>query len=191
MIDGACAGHPDPELWFPPDSAGHTHPQVKDALKVCGDCPVRVACLAYAMNTANDITTGIWGGLTVAQRQGRSEQCPQCGRLFRNANGVNGHLRTCGKPRTVAMNFHCTECDKRFPNTARLQKHKRAWHTVEPVVDEARVLRRLAGERIAVSKHEAAEVVRRWRLTGKSLNECARVTGLRPERYPIRTKDTA
>lgn len=36
--------------------------------QLCASCPVRGRCLQFAIN--NDITVGIWGGLTPAERRG-------------------------------------------------------------------------------------------------------------------------
>jgi WhiB family redox-sensing transcriptional regulator len=38
----------------------------KDAKRICADCPVRVECLDYAINTQQPL--GIWGGLYEAER---------------------------------------------------------------------------------------------------------------------------
>ena len=60
----ACATHPDPDMWFP-------HPKDQQgtdiAVAICADCPVRDACLAYALE--HGIEHGIWGGETATQRK--------------------------------------------------------------------------------------------------------------------------
>jgi WhiB family redox-sensing transcriptional regulator len=62
MDDAACATT-DPELWFPElDSLW----RVAQAKKICGECPVKVECLAYA--TDNKFKDGIWGGLSPTER---------------------------------------------------------------------------------------------------------------------------
>ena len=38
-----------------------------EALRICGQCPVREACLDYALK--NQIQHGVWGGLGLAARQ--------------------------------------------------------------------------------------------------------------------------
>jgi len=55
----------DPELFFPIS----THPgrQTAEAKAVCRTCPVRDACLTWALETHQDY--GIWGGLTEAERR--------------------------------------------------------------------------------------------------------------------------
>lgn len=55
----------DGELWFP-ESGGESHAQ-RQAKKYCQECPVRAECLAFAL--ANREEYGIWGGLTVRERQ--------------------------------------------------------------------------------------------------------------------------
>lgn len=52
-------------------------------------------------------------------------------------------------------------------------------------VDDVAIDRRMAGDKsIALTVPESIELVRRWKATGRSLNECERVTGLNPGRYP-------
>lgn len=58
-----CRGM-DPEVFhpFPTDDDGQA-----DAKKVCDDCPVRAACLDYALLTGE--TRGVWGGTTEEERR--------------------------------------------------------------------------------------------------------------------------
>ena len=59
--DAACAGHHSPDLWF-------TRETEQYAREVCVlECPVRMQCFAYAMETAEP--WGVWGGYTPEQRQ--------------------------------------------------------------------------------------------------------------------------
>ena len=60
----ACAGQP--ELFFGPDvfseePAAEHAARTDAARKVCASCPVRLACLAYALKTRQG--SGVWGGL--------------------------------------------------------------------------------------------------------------------------------
>jgi WhiB family transcriptional regulator, redox-sensing transcriptional regulator len=57
---GQCT-QTDPEIFFPPKGD-----QGEEARRICGQCPVRVQCLAYAV--AADEEFGIWGGLNRAER---------------------------------------------------------------------------------------------------------------------------
>lgn len=50
-------------------------------------------------------------------------------------------------------------------------------------IDEVVVQRVLAGEHLPCTTAERREVVRRWHTTGRSLNDLARLTGWKPERY--------
>lgn len=51
-------------------------------------------------------------------------------------------------------------------------------------IDDAAIYRRSHGDRsIRLTKAEAAELVRRWAASGRSLAECERVTGIRPDRH--------
>ena len=55
----ACRGI-DPELFFPVGVTGPAAAQTRAAKAVCGRCPARERCLAYALDTGQ--TAGIWGG---------------------------------------------------------------------------------------------------------------------------------
>lgn len=61
QADALCA-QTDPEAFFP-EKGGST----RDAKRVCSECPVRDACLEYAME--NDERFGIWGGLSERERR--------------------------------------------------------------------------------------------------------------------------
>lgn len=55
----------DGELWFP-ESGGESYEQ-RRAKKFCEECPVKAECLNFAI--VNREEYGIWGGLTVRERQ--------------------------------------------------------------------------------------------------------------------------
>lgn len=59
--EAACLGL-DPDLFFPVRGSNAT-----ETKKVCRRCPVREACLHYAM--ANHVNFGVWGGLTERERR--------------------------------------------------------------------------------------------------------------------------
>ena len=61
----ACSGTGS-SLFFP-ISDDEQDPQVEAAKKVCEACPVREACLAYALSTNQ--TEGVWGGMTGGERR--------------------------------------------------------------------------------------------------------------------------
>jgi hypothetical protein len=54
----------DGELWFP--EAGGESYELRQAKKICSECPVQLLCAKYAL--AADEAYGIWGGLTPSQR---------------------------------------------------------------------------------------------------------------------------
>jgi WhiB family redox-sensing transcriptional regulator len=66
----ACDGAPN-HLFFPPDEEHHREPvpdrdrREDQALAYCYDCPIRPACLTWAL-TNNE--PGIWGGTTDRDR---------------------------------------------------------------------------------------------------------------------------
>lgn len=61
MAEGACRGRPD--VSFFPELGEETAP----AKAVCAGCPVREACLAFALDER--IGHGVWGGLSTKQRR--------------------------------------------------------------------------------------------------------------------------
>ena len=61
MTDGLC-NQSDPELWFATNP-----PDVKKAVKICMECPVRLLCASYAIK--NEEEYGVWGGLTEIDRK--------------------------------------------------------------------------------------------------------------------------
>jgi WhiB family redox-sensing transcriptional regulator len=58
-----CRQFNDPEIWFP-DEAGDSE-TAQDAKAICTLCPVKDACLEWAL--ANN-EQGIWGGMGSSQR---------------------------------------------------------------------------------------------------------------------------
>ena len=61
MADGKCRDLP-PATFFPSDGVG-----VDVARLICADCPVRSACLEYALG--NRIDHGVWGGASERERR--------------------------------------------------------------------------------------------------------------------------
>ncbi len=61
-----CIGE-DPELFFPVGTSREAVAQTARAIAVCLECPVRVDCLAWALDSCQD--TGVWGGLGEEDRR--------------------------------------------------------------------------------------------------------------------------
>ncbi|MGH9030245.1 MAG: WhiB family transcriptional regulator [Acidimicrobiales bacterium] len=61
MARGKCKDM-DPAIFFPNDGLG-----VQAAQRLCADCPVKVACLEYAL--ANRVDHGVWGGTSERERR--------------------------------------------------------------------------------------------------------------------------
>lgn len=59
--DAACRDL-DTDLFFPENDAA-----AGPALAVCASCPVRAACLDFALRTRQH--DGVWGGLTESERR--------------------------------------------------------------------------------------------------------------------------
>jgi hypothetical protein len=80
----ACAEGYDPDLWFPEapprttETKKFTNQQTTAALKVCSICPVREACLRFALSDPDAISYGIYGGTLAFERleQGDAKSKP-------------------------------------------------------------------------------------------------------------------
>jgi WhiB family redox-sensing transcriptional regulator len=70
MTDALCT-QMNPEMFYPDAGLGASM-QTQFAKEACAMCPVRLSCLAYAMEMEGDLQKqyrhGIWGGLTPKQR---------------------------------------------------------------------------------------------------------------------------
>jgi WhiB family redox-sensing transcriptional regulator len=62
----ACRGH-DPELFFPVGTEGPADDQLAAAQAVCATCPIRAACLRWALDTGQQ--AGVWGGASEDDRR--------------------------------------------------------------------------------------------------------------------------
>jgi WhiB family redox-sensing transcriptional regulator len=63
----AACRHADPELFFPEGTAGPALRQTDQAKQVCMTCPVRGACLSWALR--HGVEFGVWGGKDPEQRR--------------------------------------------------------------------------------------------------------------------------
>ncbi|HEY0717283.1 MAG TPA: WhiB family transcriptional regulator [Streptosporangiaceae bacterium] len=57
----------EPDLFFPISGKGRSQSDAARARRICQSCPVRAACLDYALATHQ--SDGIWGGLTTDERR--------------------------------------------------------------------------------------------------------------------------
>ncbi|MGH3153983.1 MAG: WhiB family transcriptional regulator [Streptosporangiaceae bacterium] len=55
----ACRNR-DPEIFFPIGKTGMAGADLQRAKAICGTCPVRPQCLAFALDSRQDY--GVWGG---------------------------------------------------------------------------------------------------------------------------------
>lgn len=62
----ACLNE-DPELFFPVGNTGPALMQIAEAKKICRVCPVREACLQWALEAGQD--HGVWGGMSEDERR--------------------------------------------------------------------------------------------------------------------------
>lgn len=65
--EGAACRDEDPELFFPVSDVGPGARQAEEAKSVCARCPVRAACLSFALD--NKLDHGIFGGTTERERR--------------------------------------------------------------------------------------------------------------------------
>jgi WhiB family redox-sensing transcriptional regulator len=73
-LAGAACKDEDPDLFFAPEfeRMADWEARIAKAKAVCARCPVRDACLAYALDTGQ--WHGIWGGLTEDERRAMLRQ---------------------------------------------------------------------------------------------------------------------
>lgn len=64
--EAACLEH-DPEIFFPSGTTGPAWQELERAKAICRQCPVRVHCLQWALDTGQD--SGVWGGLSEHERR--------------------------------------------------------------------------------------------------------------------------
>ena len=65
--DSAACRFLDTELFFPIGKAGRAIEEIQRAKAVCAGCPVRLACLTFALDTRQGY--GIWGGYDEDERR--------------------------------------------------------------------------------------------------------------------------
>ncbi|WP_063829734.1 WhiB family transcriptional regulator [Streptomyces violaceorubidus] len=65
--DRALCAQTDPALFFPEGRGGQITNAIEAAKRVCRRCPIRTACLEWAV--ASDQRFGVWGGLDEQERQ--------------------------------------------------------------------------------------------------------------------------
>lgn len=86
-VHAACAGV-DPDSLFVRGAAQ------RQARQVCYTCPVRIDCLADALDSGT--TYGVWGGLTERERRALA-------RSFPNENDWSNRLRNSNDPISVDL----------------------------------------------------------------------------------------
>lgn len=64
----ACRGHQQPDLWFASSKRHLEAADAAEAKRICGLCPVRRDCLAFALDQG--IVEGIYGGFDEDDRKG-------------------------------------------------------------------------------------------------------------------------
>ncbi len=93
MLDAECTRE-RPELFYP-EPAGRS---VTEAKEVCARCTVSAQCLAFALDHG-ELNYGVWGGLSVKERQrlvpsrGRGRRRVPLAIEHGTANGYQAHRR--------------------------------------------------------------------------------------------------
>lgn len=71
--DALCANESSDFWFYEMPVGGQLTPdiknQIKIAVKICGDCPVKSQCLDQGLERENLIIGSIWGGLVFRERQ--------------------------------------------------------------------------------------------------------------------------
>jgi len=68
-IKAACRNHPDPDVFFPAGRTGTYLLTAQRAKDFCRPCPVRGACLDWALTHPHLTAHGVWGGTDPDQRK--------------------------------------------------------------------------------------------------------------------------
>ena len=77
-IKSAACLQSDPELFFPiGTTTDNALAQLDEAKRVCAGCPVRAACLRWAL--ALGLDGGVFGGLSEAERRAIKRRAPPNG----------------------------------------------------------------------------------------------------------------
>ena len=76
--EGACVGHPDPDLWHYDNSVFDDEQQLQvlrsvEAIEVCNTCPVKSECLQQGLEQENlscciGGNGSVWGGRLTSER---------------------------------------------------------------------------------------------------------------------------
>lgn len=79
LVDRGLCRTQDPTRFFPVDETAFTNTGSRqpnrtdrrwdDARAICHQCPVRIPCLAYAVNNPGAAIAGVWGGRDLPERQ--------------------------------------------------------------------------------------------------------------------------
>lgn len=83
-LSAACLSV-DPDMFFPIGSTGNAFHEIAKAKAVCAGCPVREACLAFAMATNQEF--GVWGGQDEDERRRLRRQQQAAARAAAAASG--------------------------------------------------------------------------------------------------------
>ena len=79
MEEGSCV-YANTELFFPVGSSMKAIKQSNEAIAICNECPVKVACLEYAISSNQD--SGVWGGTTEEERKSIRREYRRTGTLL-------------------------------------------------------------------------------------------------------------
>lgn len=96
QAEAACRSE-DLELFFAPDKERSADREVREAeaKRICAGCPVRVACLDYAVTAPE--RSGIYGGMNELQRASEaSKRCTRCHRYRPLTDFHRGTVRNKG-----------------------------------------------------------------------------------------------
>jgi hypothetical protein len=130
-MDSAACRDGDPSDFFP--EKGGT---AERARAVCRECPVRQACLQWAVDTGEE--HGVYGGMVPGDRRripptSAIWQCPKCLDAFRTQKGMLMHKRDwCGVPQShnthgaYSAGCRCDPCKSAHAAYMRTQRRRAA-----------------------------------------------------------------
>ena len=95
----ACRGD-GPDAWFPVGTTGDAVAQIAATKAVCHRCPVRLACLQYALVSHQE--DGVWGGYSEEERREMRRRWRRLGRPLRIVRGSATSRSRTAVPGTTA-----------------------------------------------------------------------------------------
>jgi Transcription factor WhiB len=143
MANAACRDSPTPDLWHP--DGPNAEQQAEKARPICHGCPVRAACLEFALGllAATGQLHGIWGAMTARQIREVAASQSRPSRKVAQHGTRSRYVRGCRCRRCRAAN--ATDKRRRQPPLrAKLQRSVdlgQAWCAADRCLETERWIR--------------------------------------------------